>query len=454
MNQSENQLKKINLLKNVPISKALLAMGIPTMIGMMINAIYNIVDAYFVGKLGTSEMGAISVSFPISQVIVGFGLLFGNGGGSYISRLLGKGESDKADKVASTSLYSALCVGLVLVLLSQIFLSPILKALGATTTIFPYAVNYGRICFTACLFNLFNVFMNNIVTSEGSPKTTMIALLCGAILNMILDPLFIFALDMGVTGAAVATAISQMLSSVIYLIYILKKKSIFSFNIKKCEYTSQTMKEIFKIGIPTLFFQVLTSLAIMLINTQSKKYGDSAIAAMGAVTRIISMGSLMVFGFIKGFQPIAGFSYGAKLYKRLSEAIKLSVLWSTIFCILYGTICSIFSSKIISMFTSYDEQLIMIGKKALFFNGLSFMLFGFYTVYSSLLLSMGRGRAGFIAGALRQGICFIPSIFILPKLFGIDGVIFAQPVSDVISTLCTIFIALQINRELKHTTFK
>jgi putative MATE family efflux protein len=449
MNQTESQQKKINLLKNMPVSKALLAMGIPTMIGMMINAIYNIVDAYFVGKLGTSEMGAISVSFPISQVIVGFGLLFGNGGGSYISRLLGKGDTTKAEKVASTSLYCALCVGLFLVALSQIFLNPILKGLGATSTILPYATTYGRICFAACLFNLFNVLMNNIVTSEGSPKTTMMALLCGAVLNMILDPIFIFTLKLGVMGAAIATAISQMISSIIYIIYILKKKSLFSFSIKKWECSSETMKEIFKIGIPTLFFQLLTSLAIMLVNTQANKYGDSAIAAMGATTRIISMGSLMVFGFIKGFQPIAGFSYGAKLYKRLSEAIKISVLWSTIFCVLYGTICAIFSKQVISLFTTYDEKMIFIGQKALVFNGLSFMLFGFFTVYSSLLLSMGKGRAGFIVGALRQGICFIPAIFILPHILGLDGIIFAQPIADIIASLCTVFVAIGINKEIR-----
>lgn len=449
MNPTENQQKKINLLKNVPVSKALLAMGIPTMIGMMINAVYNIVDAYFVGQLGTSEMGAISVSFPISQVIVGFGLLFGNGGGSYISRLLGKGDTSTAEKVASTSLYCALCTGIVLISLSQIFLNPILRVLGATPTILPFATTYGRICFAACLFNLFNVFMNNIVTSEGSPKTTMLALLCGAVLNIILDPIFIFTLDLGVMGAALATAISQMVSSVIYLVYILKKKSIFSFSIKKWECTSETMKEIFKIGVPTLFFQLLTSLSIMLINTQAKKYGDSTIAAMGATTRIISMGSLMVFGFIKGFQPIAGFSYGAKLYKRLSSAIKLSVLWSSIFCVIYGAVCAIFSSQIISLFTTYDEQMILIGKKALCYNGLSFMLFGFYTVYSSLLLSMGRGKAGFIVGALRQGLCFIPAIFILPALFGTNGIIFAQPIADILAAFCTVFVAIGISKELK-----
>lgn len=182
--------KKMELLGSAPVSKALLAMGLPTMIGMMINALYNLVDAYFVGGLGTSQMGAISVAFPLGQVIVGLGLLFGNGAASYISRLLGRGEKEAANKVASTSLYSSLFVGAVMILCSLIFLKPMLKLLGATESILPYAVTYTAIYVTSSIFNIFNVTMNNIVTSEGAAKTTMCALLTGAVLNMALDPIF------------------------------------------------------------------------------------------------------------------------------------------------------------------------------------------------------------------------------------------------------------------------
>lgn len=222
--------KKMELLGSAPIPKALLAMGLPIMIGMMINALYNLVDAYFVGGLGTSQMGAISVAFPLGQVVVGLGLLFGNGASSYISRLLGYGDKETANKVASTALYSSIFVGAVIIICTIIFLNPILKLLGATESILPYAITYTRIYVISSIFNVFNVTMNNIVTSEGAAKTTMYALLTGAVLNIILDPIFIYVLDLGgVAGAAIATAISQIVSTLVYLGYVLRKKKCFQF---------------------------------------------------------------------------------------------------------------------------------------------------------------------------------------------------------------------------------
>lgn len=440
--------KKMELLGSAPVWRALLAMGLPTMIGMMINALYNLVDAYFVGGLGTSQMGAISVAFPIGQVVVGLGLLFGNGAASYISRLLGRGDRKTADQAASTALYSSIAVGALLILCTVVFLHPLLKMLGATESILPYAEEYTRIYVVFSIFNVFNVTMNNLVTSEGAAKTTMFTLLAGAVLNIVLDPVFIYVLDFGVAGAAAATAISQIVSSLVYLGYILRKKSIFSFRIRACCFSKEIMSEILKIGIPTMVFQLLTSLSISLINFQAKEYGDSVIAGMGPVTRIISVGSLMVFGFMKGFQPIAGYSYGAKKYERLHEAIRLSIIWSTVFCVIYGVLASLFSANIISQFTKGDLEMVRIGARALSANGLSFLLFGFYTVYSSLFLALGKGKEGFILGACRQGICFVPFILLLPLFAGVSGILYAQPAADVISAVITVFMAIRLHREL------
>ena len=441
---------KMELLGNAPIPKALIAMGIPTMLGMMVNAIYNLVDAYFVGGLGTSQMGAISVVYPLGQVVVGLGLLFGNGAASYLSRLLGNGDKEKADKVASTALYSSITIGAIMIISSIIFLQPILKLLGATDSIMPYASIY----IVSCIFNVFNVTMNNIVTSEGAAKTTMLALMAGAILNIGLDPVFIYVLDIGVAGAAIATAISQIISTLVYLLFVLRKKSIYHFKIKNCTFTKEIMSEIFKIGIPTLVFQILTSLSISLVNTQARPYGDSVIAGMGAVTRVVSMGSLMVFGFIKGFQPIAGYSYGAKKFDRLHEAIKTSIIWATVFCVIYGLVLTIFSKGIISQFTKGDLEMVRVGTQSLRINGISFILFGFYTVYSSLFLALGKGLAGFILGACRQGICFVPVILILPIFGGINSILYVQPIADVLSAIITIFMALHLHKELALTKQK
>ncbi len=393
-------------------------------------------------------MGAISIVFPLGQVVVGLGLMFGNGAASYLSRLLGSGDKNTADTVASTALYSSILVGAILIIFATVFLRPILILLGATETIMPYALIYGRIYILSCIFNVFNVTMNNIVASEGAAETTMCALLSGAVINIGLDPLFIYTFHMEVAGAAIATAISQFISTLVYLSYVLRKKSAFTFSINAFAPTKEIFTEILKIGIPTLSFQLLTSLSIALINRDSNGYGDAVIAGMGAVTRITSMGTLAIFGFLKGFQPIAGFSYGAKNFKRLRQSIKISILWSTVFCIFAGLLMIIFSAQIISQFANGNEEMLFIGQKSLRANGFSFFLFGFYTVYSSLFLALGKGTAGFILGACRQGICFIPVILLLPKILGINGILYAQPVADVLSVIVTVFMALDLHKKL------
>ena len=441
--------KKMALLGSAPIPKALLALGIPTMIGMLINALYNLVDTYFVGGLGTDQMGAVTVAFPLGQIVVGLGLLFGNGAAAYLSRLLGRGDKDTANKVASTAIYSGVSIGAIVILFSIIFLEPILKQAGAIESVIPYAVTYSRIYIVFSIFNVFNVTMNNIVSSEGAAKTAMCALMAGAVLNVILDPVFIYALILGVVGAAIATAISQVISTLVYLCYILRKKSVFNFSIKECCFAKEIISEILKIGIPTLIFQLLTSLSIGMINSAAKEYGGSALAAMGPVTKIMSMGTLIVFGFLKGFQPIAGFSYGAKKFDRLREAIRTAVLWSTIFCVIFGFVAAVFSTQIVSLFTKEDAEMVRIGSIALRGNGLSFVLFGFYTVYSFLFLVMGKAAEGCVLGACRQGICFVPVILILPLVLGLSGVLYAQPIADVISAIVTALMAVRLHRELR-----
>ena len=227
-----NITTNLSFLGSAPIPKALMSLGVPIMIGMLINALYNLVDAYFVSGLGKKSNGSHFHRFPLGQVVVGLGLMFGNGAASYLSRLLGRGDKDTANKVASTALYSSLLIGAIIILFSTIFLKPILTMLGATETIMPYALTYSRIYMLSCVFNVFNVTMNNIVSSEGAAKTTMCALLLGAVLNIGLDPSVYLHFQHGVAGAAIATAISQLVSTLVYLTYILRKRSAFSFSLK------------------------------------------------------------------------------------------------------------------------------------------------------------------------------------------------------------------------------
>ncbi len=440
--------QKMRLLSSAPVPQALLALGLPTMAGMLINALYNLADTYFVGGLGTDAMGAVTVAFPLGQVVVGLGLLFGNGAAAYLSRLLGRGDQKTAGQVASTALYSSIFTGAAVILGTLIFLKPLLRQVGAIDSVLPDAVSYAGIYLAFSIFNVFNVTMNNLVSSEGAAKTAMGALMAGAVLNVLLNPIFIYGLHLGVTGAAAATAISQIVSTLVYVGYILRRKSVFRFRIQECCFSKAILSEILKIGIPTLLFQLLTSLSIGMTNNAAQQYGGSALAAMGPLTKIMSMGSLMVFGFLKGFQPIAGFSYGAGKLDRLRAAIRTSILWSTIFCVLFGVAAALFSVPIMSAFTKGDVEMIRIGSAALRANGLSFMLFGFYTVYSFLFLVLGKAKAGCFLGACRQGLCFVPVILLLPRVLGLSGVLYAQPIADALSAVIAGVMAIFLHKEL------
>lgn len=448
INMNSND-QRTQMMRDEKIPKVLIKMGVPTMIGMLVSAIYSVVDAYFVGGLGTSQMGAVSIVFPIVQIIIGLGMTFGSGAASYIARLLGGGDTDKANRTASTALFSSLFVGIVSIVISLCFLNSILVALGATKTILPYAREYAIIYIAGSILNIFNVTMNNIITAEGRAKLTMIAMLIGGGLNVILDPIFIYPLGFGIRGAAIATVISQAITTILYLWYILCRKGYLRFSVRLVTFCGTIYVEIFKVGIPILVYQLLSSAAMGLSNSAVSTYGDSAVAAIGVVNRIMAIGTYVVFGFMKGFQPVAGYNYGAKNYNRLSEAIKVSLKWSTIFCAAVALLLIVIPEPIISLFSKRDAVLIDIGVRALRANGIVFILFGFEQVYMSLFLAMGKGREGSLLSISRQGMFFIPAILIMPHLLGIEGIIWAQPIADLLTVILTAIFAVKLGKTIK-----
>ena len=367
---------RIYLLEEAGVASALLKLGIPTMVGMLISALYNAIDAYFVGGLGMSQMGAVSVVFPIVQIIIGLGMMFGAGASSYISRLLGKGANEQADKTASTSLFSGLLVGTIIIIGIMVFLDPVLTALGSTETILPYARAYAKIYVTGSIINVFTVMMNNLLTAQGATKFTMKAMLTGSIANVILDPIMIYGMDLGIEGAAIATVISLCINMALYIGYIAKKKGVLRFSVRNIAPSKTIYAEVLKIGIPVLLFQLLASTAMGSINTAAKSYGDFAVAAMGAVIRIMTVVTYVVFGFLKGFQPFAGYNYGAKKYERLKKSIRLCMIWSTVFCIVAAIVLFIFADPIVSLFGT-DVEMTGIAAKALRLNAVLFITFGF-----------------------------------------------------------------------------
>ncbi|HBE9527548.1 TPA: MATE family efflux transporter [Clostridioides difficile] len=444
-----NNEERVSMLRNAPIPQVLLKMGLPTMIGMLVTGIYNLVDAYFVGGLGTSQMGAVSITFPLGQALVGLAVLFGGGAASYLSRLLGANDRERANHVASTALYSSLILATIVIMGIVVFIQPILYALGATDTIYPYALEYGMIYVIGSIFNIFNVTMNNIASSEGAAKVSMTAMILGAGLNVIFDPIFIYRFHTGIAGAAIATVLAQAITTIMYLFYIFKKRSVFSFSPRAFRIDGSIYKEVFKVGIPTLAFQLSTSIAIGFTNAAAKQYSDAAIAAMGIVTRIISMGIYAVSGFAKGFMPIAGYNYGAKQYKRVQDATKTGLLWTSIFCIAMTILMFIFATPVISLFTSGDTAVVNIGTFALRANIIMFAGMGIEAIYSMLSLALGKATGGWLLSIGRQGIFFIPFIILLPHFVGLNGVIFAQPIADVLTLIGIIILATKINRQIK-----
>ena len=438
---------RIYLLEEAGVASALLKLGIPTMVGMLISALYNAIDAYFVGGLGMSQMGAVSVVFPIVQIIIGLGMMFGAGASSYISRLLGKGDNGQADKAASTSLFSGLLVGAIIIIGIMIFLDPVLTALGSTETILPYARAYAKIYVTGSIINVFTVMMNNLLTAQGATKFTMIAMLTGSIVNVILDPIMIYGMDLGIEGAAIATVISLCINMALYIGYIAKKKGVLRFSARNIAPSKIIYAEVLKIGIPVLLFQLLASTAMGSINTAAKPYGDFAVAAMGAVIRIMTVVTYVVFGFLKGFQPFAGYNYGAKKYERLKKSIRLCMIWSTVFCIAAAIVLFIFADPIVSLFGT-DIEMAGIAAKALRLNAVLFITFGFQMVYASLYLAIGKSLVGSVLSLSRQGIFFFPLVMVLPHIMGLTGVVWVQPMADLLTTILTIVFAVRINHTL------
>lgn len=444
MNKKENKLK---MMSEGNITKVLFQFGMPIIIGMLVTSLYNIVDAIFVGGLGTSQMGAVSIAYPIGQMIIGLGLTFGSGSASYISRLLGEKNNKQADYTASTALFTSVIVGLITIVLIMCFLDKVLTFLGATVTILPYAREFAIIYIPGSILNVINVTMNNISASEGNTKISMTSMLMGALLNIILEPIFIYALHLGIKGSAIATVIAQGVTTFMYVWYISKGKSNLHISIKHFSTDKTIYTQILKIGVPTLLFQILSSASMGLTNTAASHYGDSAVAAMGIVTRILAIGSYIIFGYAKGFQPVAGFNFGAKNYKRLGASILISLKWATIFCAVTEIILLIFSRQIVSFF-SKDISVIAIGNSALRANSITFILFGFQYIYTTLFLSLGKAFKGTILSIARQGIFFIPVILILPGILGLNGIIFTQPVVDVMTTILTIIFAVKIQRKI------
>ena len=403
---------RIKILKEENIDKALFKLGIPMVISLLVAALYNVVDTYFVSGLGKEAVAAVSVAFPIQLIFLGIGLTFGAGAGSYISRLLGGNNKKEASIVATVALISSAILGIIKAIALFYYLEGVLKFMGAIPSIMEISKSYTGIFIVGGVLGAINVTLGNLVVAQGAAKISLKAMLLGSISNMVLDPIFIFGLNLGVRGAAIATLIARVITSLMYLIYFIGDKNLIEIKIPHFKPTFAIYKEVLKIGISMLILQILQTISISKISYAASFYGEEAIAAMGIVLRIITLGTNVVFGYMKGLQPLAGFNYGAKNYERVRGAIKASIKWTNVFCIVWTLIIYIFSPSILSIFGT-DENVLNIAVPALRAGVIMFITFGFQFYLLYLIFVYGKGIRGSISKLIATRNCIYPYHFIV-----------------------------------------
>lgn len=440
---TEGQYRKMT---ETPVAKLILSLGIPTTISMLITNLYNMADSYFVSQVSLSAGGATSVVFGIMSILQAFGFMFGHGAGSNISRMLGSKHIEKASKYASTGFFSSLICGLIIMTLGLTFLEPLMRLLGSTDTILPYAMDYGRWILIAAPFMTASCVLNNILRYEGKAALAMVGLTTGGILNILLDPLFIFTFDMKISGAGLATALSQFISFGILLSMFLLNKTQSKLSVKFIAKELKTLGDIVITGLPSLARQGLNSMSTMVLNAQAKAFGDAAIAAMGYVGRTSSLIFCVGLGIGQGFQPVSGFNYGAKKYSRVKKGTLFTLGFGVAFIGIISAVCFIFAPQIIALFRK-ETLVIEIGSEALRIMCVFLLFLPVSVVATMLFQSIGKSIPALILSCLQSGLIFIPLCFILPRFFDVTGIEISQPLAYFVSSLISLPMMLSF---LKH----
>lgn len=435
------------MMTQAPIPGLVCKMAVPTIISMLVTSFYNMADTFFVGRIGTSASAAVGVVFSLMAVIQACGFFFGHGSGNFISRALGAHDESDAERMAATGFFSALIAGALIAVMGLIFLDPLAVLLGSTDTILPYAKDYMKWILIGAPWMMASLVLNNQLRFQGSAAYGMVGIASGAIINIALDPLLIFVFDMGIAGAAVATIISQFVSFCILLVCTQKADNL-RIRFKNFTPTGYFYKVILKGGLPSLFRQGLGSVGTICLNQGARFYGDAAIAAMSIVSRVAMFANSCVIGFGQGFQPVCGFNYGAKKYKRVKEAFWFCVKIATVFLVVMAIIGFIFAPFIIAFFRKGDTQVIEIGAFALRAQCLTFPLCAWIVLCNMMMQTMGKPvRASFMAMA-RQGLFFIPAVLILPQIFALRGLQISQPIADIATLIASIPLQISIFREM------
>ncbi len=422
--------KRLNLLKNEKISKAINTLAAPAIVGMLVMAIYNVVDSIFVSWISDQAIAATQVVLPVMLIASAIGLAFGIGGGSYVSRLLGMEDTKKANNVVSVVFFTGLVVGIIVIVLNLIYIDPVLQFFGANEEILGLAKAYGRYIIIGYAFIIVNMIMNNSLRSEGSATYSMIGMASGSILNIILDPILIFGFNMGIEGAAIATTISQVVSTVVLLSFYFRKKTLLKISIAYFKPTIDIYKQIIVIGVPTFFRQMLMSVSIGLLNTAAITYGGTELlAALGVVTRVTMIPNYIVFGYGQGFQPVVGYNFGSKNKERVMESFWYALKIQMIILAVAFVLLNIFNKTVFVIYQSSPE-VTAYGMIAMRWYTVGILFLGISNTIAVFYQALGRGLEALVLSIARQGFFFIPLILYLPTIFDANGVMMTQAVCD------------------------
>ena len=445
----ESAEEKREYMLEEPVKKLVCRLAIPTIMSMLVTSFYNMADTFFVGKIDTQSTAAVGIVFSLMAIIQAVGFLFGHGSGNFISRRLGAGDMEEAEKMSAVGFFSSFLAGIVIMVVCLIFIEPLSYALGSTPTIQPYTVSYLRIILFGTPAMTASLVLNNQMRFQGSAFYAMIGIVSGAVINIGLDPFFIFVCDMGVAGAALATTISQYMSF-LFLLLMIRKGGNIKIRFQNFRPSLHFYKEVIRGGIPSLCRQGLASIATICLNHAAGNYGDAAIAGMSIVTRVMMFANSALIGFGQGFQPVCGFNYGAKKYKRVLDAFWFCVRTAFIFLTVVAVVIFAFAPEIIALFRKGDADVITVGTAALRYSIAVFPLSAWIVMCNMMLQSIGKGLKASIVASARQGIFFLPLIAILPHLFGLTGVEICQTVSDVLALTVSIPLGVSVIREMRR----
>ena len=443
-----NQESRRLMMLNDPISKVIPKMAIPTIVAFLITSIYSLADTYFVSSLGTNATAAVSVNASLDQMIMMCGSMLAMGANSYIARLLGEGNEKKASQVLSTSFFAAFAMGAVLLVFGSIFMVPMVRLLGATPTCEQYSIDYATYILLAAPIMASNFVMNQCLRSEGSATLSMVGMAFGGILNIILDPIFIFTLDMGVAGASLATAISKIVSFAILIFPYVTRRSLLNLSVKNFKPTMDIVTKVVSVGSSSLFRNGLNVVSAIMLNNIAGGISDSVLAAVGVSNKIMMFPFCIILGFGNGFQPVAGFNWGAKRFDRVEESYKFSSRVSLIGSVIMAVIIAVFCDQLIVLFAGTDQEMRRIGAFCILAQCIALPVHAWVAIVNMLCVGLGNAKGAMLLATARQGTCFIPIVHIVAALLGAYGVASVQALADVLSLALAFPLMIAMNKKI------